>query len=204
MSEHLYRRLLLVRHGQYDAKTINGVTDGNLTEIGQAQAEHTAQFLKSLPVTAIRHSTLIRATETAQIIVASLPNVPMTASKHLCECVPAKPKAAEPLTEQWQEWLARQKLAPSDYRQQAAQAQHAYKMLFSSTEPGLEVVVSSGNLIGYLIARAFGAPASHWIRTRVNLCSISKVFVTSNRSSVPLVESIGDMSHLPKELQLYH
>jgi broad specificity phosphatase PhoE len=77
-------------------------------------------------------------------------------------------------------------------------------MLFSSTEPGLEVVVSSGNLIGYLIVRAFGAPASHWIRTRVNLCSISKVFVTSNRSRVPLVESIGDTSHLPKELQLYH
>jgi serine/threonine-protein phosphatase PGAM5 len=204
MSEPLYRRLLLVRHGQYDAKTVDGVTDGNLTEIGQAQAEHTAQFLKTLPINAIHHSTLIRATETAQVIADALPDVPVFASKYLCECVPAKPKAAEPLTEQWQEWLAKQKLESKDYRQQAAQAQQAYKMLFSTTEPGLEVVVSSGNLIGYLIVRAFGAPASHWIRTRVNLCSISKVFVTSNRSRVPLVESIGDTSHLPKELHLYH
>jgi serine/threonine-protein phosphatase PGAM5 len=204
MSDHSYRRLLLVRHGQYEAKTINGVTDGNLTDIGCAQAKHTAQFLKTLPVTAIHHSTLIRATETAQFIAASLPDVPVIASKYLCECVPAKPKVTEPLTEQWQGWLAKQKLEPKDYRQQAAQAQKAYKMLFSSTEAGLEVVVSSGNLIGYLIVRAFGAPASHWIRTRVNLCSISMIFVTSNRSRVPLIESIGDTSHLPQELQLYH
>lgn len=203
MIDSSFRTLLLIRHGQYLASQDPAEHGGGLTDVGREQAQLTADFCRGLAVNAIRHSTLKRAVQTAEIIASSLPDVPLTASDLLRECVPAVPPR-EQLSVQWREWFDSFGMTSSEFAANAAQARKAYRWLLRGEEPGLEIVVSSGNLISYLVARAFGAPAKSWIRTRVDLCSITAIAVTSNRGSKPLVQSIGDTAHLPKQLRLFH
>ena len=204
MIDSSVRTLLLIRHGQYLASEDPAVHGGGLTDLGREQAQITADFCRNLSVNAIHHSTLKRAVQTAEIIALSLPDVPVTASDLLRECVPAVPPR-EQLSAQWCEWFDSFGMTSSEFAANAAQARKAYRWLFQNgEEPGLEIIVSSGNLISYLVARAFGAPAKSWIRTRVDLCSITAISVTSNRGPNPLVQSIGDTAHLPKHLRLFH
>jgi len=68
------RHLILVRHGQYN---LAGLTDQErqLTSLGRSQAEMTGVRLAelSLPYTAIIHSNMTRAVETAGLISRHLP-----------------------------------------------------------------------------------------------------------------------------------
>ncbi len=204
MIDSSFRTLLLIRHGQYLASQDPAEHGGGLTDVGREQAQLTADFCRGLAVNAIHHSTLKRAVQTAEIIASSLPDVPSIESDLLRECVPAVPPRDQ-LSAQWREWFDSFGMTSSEFAANAAQSRKAYRWLFRNAEEcGLEIVVSSGNLISYLVARAFGAPAKSWIRTRVDLCSITAIAVTSNRGSNPLVQSIGDTAHLPKHLRLFH
>lgn len=198
------RTLLLIRHGQYLSSSEYPQRDGGLTTLGREQAQLTANMCSSLPVTAIHHSTLPRAIEAAKIIGSSLPSISLSANPLLRECVPVVPRM-DTLSLQWQQWINSLELSPEESRSNANQSRKAYRWLFRNAEErGLEIVVSSGNLISYLVARAFGAPAQSWIRTRVDLCSITAIAVTSNRGPNPLVQSIGNTEHLPQHLRLFH
>lgn len=61
--------LIFVRHGQSEsnlAKVFTGQGDTALTELGKQQAERTAQYLKTFPITRIYASDLKRTMETAE------------------------------------------------------------------------------------------------------------------------------------------
>jgi len=87
------RHLLLIRHGQYNAKG-NTDTERSLTELGRGQAYEAAQRLRelNLPYSLIVQSTMTRATETAQIISKQFPQVPVTSCDLLREGVPFAPE----------------------------------------------------------------------------------------------------------------
>lgn len=83
MTHYIY----LVRHGEHqDAE--HGLEDGPLSSRGRRQAEAIALRLSGLPLDAIWHSPLLRATETARAISALLPSVEPEASSLLFDCVP--------------------------------------------------------------------------------------------------------------------
>lgn len=68
-------RLLLVRHGESEGnanRVFQGRSDFGLTVRGRLQAEHTAEALLGLGVTALVTSPLRRATETARVLGGAL------------------------------------------------------------------------------------------------------------------------------------
>jgi serine/threonine-protein phosphatase PGAM5 len=86
--------LYLIRHRQYMYDATSG--EGSLTDLGREQARLTAQRMHMLPISAIYCSTLQRAVETADIIAAELPGVPLRRSHALCECIPCVPSDDAP------------------------------------------------------------------------------------------------------------
>ena len=65
--------LYLVRHGATDPH------DGPLSDAGKRQARLTGQRLRDVPFSGIYHGPLPRATQTADLIAASLPGIPVSA-----------------------------------------------------------------------------------------------------------------------------
>jgi broad specificity phosphatase PhoE len=169
--------------------------DGPLTELGAAQAELTGRRLARLPVSVIHHSTLIRARQTAEIIAHYLPGVELRASPLLCECLPAVPAAYIPYLEG---------ASPADFAQGDRQARQVFRTWFKppaegETETTREIVVSSGNLISYLVARTLGAPGKRWVQTHIQHCGVTEVAMGGPRS--PLLLRHSDTGHLPPYLQ---
>ena len=79
----ILRRVVLVRHGQYDEHDT-----GKLTTFGRKQAAVTAHAFKGMRIDAMVSSTLIRAKETAEIIADGIGHAKVVHSSLLCECVP--------------------------------------------------------------------------------------------------------------------
>jgi len=77
--------LYLVRHGEADPH------DGPLSQAGERQAQLAGQRLKDVPFRGIYHGPLPRAAQTAGLIAASLPGVPVCASDLAGDYVPFAP-----------------------------------------------------------------------------------------------------------------
>ena len=77
-----------------------------LTEMGRRQADATGKRLKALkiPFTTIHYSTVVRATETAQIICEAFPDIPTKSTDLLREGAPIRP---EPPSRHWkpEKWV---------------------------------------------------------------------------------------------------
>ncbi len=191
-----FRVLYLVRHGQYQrAFTSPETPDGPLTELGAAQAELTGRRLARLPIAVIHHSTLIRARQTAEIISRYLPGAELRPSPLLRECLPAVPTTYIPYLEG---------ASPADFAQGDRQAREVFRKWFrpppeDATETIREIVVSSGNLISYLVARTLGATGKQWISTSIQHCGVTEVALGGPRKSLLLRHS--DTGHLPPDLQ---
>lgn len=164
------RHLYIVRHGQYERQTgFPDTPDGPLTELGRVQAGRIAERLAGVPVTAVYASTLLRAQQTAKIIVEQLPGVPLDFDPLLCECVPSVPAdhahhfAGLPTT-----WLT----------DGPALADAAYdKFVVGSEDDRYEVLVSSGNLISFLACRVIEAPRDQWINVDMQHCALTEIHI---------------------------
>jgi len=75
--------LYLVRHAAADPH------DGPLSEAGKEQARLTGQRLREVPFSGIHHGPLPRAAQTAELIAACLPGVPVSACDLAGDCRPA-------------------------------------------------------------------------------------------------------------------
>ncbi len=192
-----YRIMYLVRHGQYEATlAAPDPGDGPLTEVGREQAHRVGRRLSSLPVSVIHHSTLMRATETAQIIASYFPEIEVRSSPLLKECLPSVPAPAVA--------LLGESATPEHLRRSDRQAQQVYRQWFQfpaadAEETTREIIVSSGNLISYLIARLIGASGRQWIHTTIQHCGVSEVVLGGGRER--LVLRHNDTGHLPTRLQ---
>lgn len=170
--------------------------DGPLTALGREQADYTGRRLSGFTVAVIHHSTLLRATETAQIIAAHFPGVELRATPLLKECAPSFSPAARALLGDL--------TTDEERRRGDAQGRQVFRQWFQplaadATEGSREIVVSSGNLISYLICRTQGAPGRQWIHTTIQHCGISEVLLGGVRERLLLRHN--DTGHLPERLQ---
>lgn len=188
------RHLILARHGDYNsAIEFPANPDGHLNELGRKQAEALADRLQHLTLEAIHTSSLIRARETTEIIAARHPNVPVHVDDALQECIPPIPKGLEALFT----------AIPADFIAAGpAKAAHAFAAYFTpipeEAPNRTEVVVSHGNLLGYLICQVFGAPVDAWLRADFGNCCISEVRIRPDGLMKLLYHNDG--SHLPPDL----
>jgi serine/threonine-protein phosphatase PGAM5 len=192
-----YHTLYLIRHGQYERSMAAAEPgDGPLTALGREQADQTGRRLSAFVVDVIHHSTLIRATETAQIIAAHFPGVELRATPLLKECAPTVAPAVRA--------LLGESVTEADLRRSDAQARRVFRQWFQplaadATQGSREIVVSSGNLISYLVSRTLGASGRQWIHTTIQHCGISEVLLGGDRERLLLRHN--DTGHLPGWLQ---
>lgn len=192
------RTLYLVRHGQYSRRGRRSAEpDGELTGTGRQQAALVGLRLRDVPVDVIHHSTLVRARQTAEVIAAEFPGVPLRPSPLLRECIPGLP---EVVPEAFRDFFAA--LSHSAVTEGPRQAAEAAAVLFHD-DPGdtdrHEVVVTHGNLIAHLATQALGAPPGSWIRADIHHCGITEVSMGTRRGLV--LVSHNDTGHLTSELR---
>ena len=216
------RILYLVRHGQTNRASPPFDALGNgLTDLGREQAELTAQRLRALPIDIIHHSPLRRAAETAKVIAAACPDVPVRPARLLQECIPYLPAPfIEWYTSSSDEeiWEKRQHL-PSDLKpwldmwaagtewsrieQGMQQARRSFEKYFVPAHRSTrhEIVVCHGNILRYFVCRALNVAEDAWIQTDVHNCGISEILVEPNGRT--MLVSHNDTGHLPYPLRTY-
>jgi serine/threonine-protein phosphatase PGAM5 len=180
------RKIYLIRHGEYDWQDRQST---DLTEIGVKQSRLTAQRIAALPVCAIYSSDLPRAVQTADIIRSALGDVTYRQDPGLREC--------------WLPGLPFMSVPPEILRAGEKQAADSFAKYFlpARDRDEIEIIVSHGNLIRYLVARILGRPEEIWMRMHTMNCGISEVHVEADRQM--WVVSYNDVGHIPPQLVTY-
>jgi len=189
------RILYLVRHGQYDSASLqHDKRAGGLTKLGKQQAARAATQLAKLPISIIHHSDLRRAVETAGIIHAKLPDIPLQASRLLRECIPYPPLTIP-------EWMS---LIPqSDMEAGAKQAIQAIHHFCKPTRGAdkHELLVCHGNIIRFFVACAIGAPLEAWVNMDITHCGVTEIRVDPS-GGLRLIAH-NDVGHLPLNMRTF-
>ncbi|KAL0979222.1 hypothetical protein UPYG_G00182330 [Umbra pygmaea] len=187
------RHILLIRHSQYN---LSGSADHErfLTHLGREQAELTGQRLAALGLKydILIHSSMTRATETAQIISKYLPGVELVSCDLLREGAPIEP--VPPVTH----W----KPDAVQYHEDGARIEAAFRRYIhradpKQTEDSYEIIVCHANVIRYFVCRALQFPPEGWLRMGLNNGSIT--WITVRPSGRVALRTLGDSGFMPPD-----
>jgi len=184
------RFLYLVRHGEAD-------DDGALTAAGRQQATAAGERLRHVRFSAIRHSPLQRAEETAELIADHLPGVPMGPSGLLGDYLPPVPglpdlpPAYAALVDSY---------TPDERAEGAELAAAAIDRYARPTgRGGSELLVTHNFLIGWFVRHAVEAPDWRWLG--LNQCHGAITVLLYRTSGPAALVSYNDIGHLPPPLR---
>lgn len=181
------RTLYLARHG--DAA-------GLLTDAGREQATLLGTRLAALPVTAVFHSPEERARETAALVSAALPDVPVTESPLVGDYLPYEPAEDELAPEFAPVALAHL----ADYPGRETGPDLAARALaeFTTPEERSDVLITHSQIVTWFVRAALGAPAARWLG--VNAANAALTIIQYRRGWPPVLVSFNDQAHLPESL----
>ncbi|HSS92085.1 MAG TPA: histidine phosphatase family protein [Streptosporangiaceae bacterium] len=185
--------LYLVRHGEAVPH------DGPLSPAGEQQARLTGRRLKDVPLSAIHHGPLPRAAQTAGLIAACIPGVPVSASDLAGDYIPSDP-APDDLPPSYASFVAGFSAAE---RARGPRLAAAAIDRFTQAGPGdgdnHELIVTHNFLIGWLVSQALAAPSWRWLGLNQMNCALS---VIAYRAGLPpALISFNDAGHLTPELR---
>ena len=185
--------LYLVRHGQAEPH------DGPLSEAGQQQARLTGLRLRHVPFSAIYHGPLPRAAQTAGLIAACLPGVPVTTCDLAGDYLPSVPDP-DGLPPRFAAFLAGFSAAERAAGPKlAAAALERFVRADGGPDDTYELVVTHNLLIGWLVSQALDAPPWRWIGLNQMNCAIT--ILTCLPGPLSSLVSFNDAGHLPPELR---
>ncbi len=178
------KTLLLIRHASYNGEAID--------EAGRRQSLCTAERLRTYPVRVIHSSTMLRAVQTAEIIAAVFPGIPMRHSTLLCECIPSVPRNVSKEDRR----AAREKM-----KEDRTRAIRAFARYFKppSGQNRCEIVVCHGNIIRYMLARLLKLGAHGWQQFGTRHCGLTEIKIASTGDME--IVTYNDTGHLPLDLQ---
>ncbi|MBO3750011.1 histidine phosphatase family protein [Streptosporangiaceae bacterium NEAU-GS5] len=186
-------QLYLVRHGEQDPAS-GHAPDGGLSQLGCEQADRLGRRLRTVPFSAIHHSPLARAAQTADIVAGHLPTVP----RHDCHFVADRtpvPSAGQRgrYPDRWHAWLDG---VPDDERDEDATALQAAVAHFGVTGDNdrQELLITHNFVIGWFVRHMLDAPEWRWIGLNQANCAITIVQWDSDRP--PTLVSFNDTGHL--------
>lgn len=187
------RHICLIRHSQYNLKG-DGDKERVLTPLGREQAEFTGQRLAALGLKydVLIHSSMTRATETANIISKYLPGVELESCDLLREGAPIEP--VPPVTH----W----KPEAAQYHEDGARIEAAFRRYIhradaKQKEDSFEIIVCHANVIRYFVCRALQFPPEGWLRMGLNNGSIT--WLTIRPSGRVGLRSLGDSGFMPPD-----
>ncbi|XP_022048506.1 serine/threonine-protein phosphatase PGAM5, mitochondrial isoform X4 [Acanthochromis polyacanthus] len=187
------RNILLIRHSQYNLSG-NNDKERILTPLGREQAELTGQRLAALGLKydVLIHSSMTRATETANIISKHLPGVDLVSCDLLREGAPIEP--VPPVTH----W----KPDAVQYHEDGARIEAAFRRYIHRADPtqkedSYEIIVCHANVIRYFVCRALQFPPEGWLRMGLNNGSIT--WLTIRPSGRVALRTMGDSGFMPPD-----
>ncbi|WP_418961091.1 histidine phosphatase family protein [Streptomyces tritici] len=191
------RYLYLTRHGEASAD------ESELTEAGRRQAALLGERLRGVPLAAIHHGPLARATETARLVGEQLDGVPLRRSAAAGDYIPYLPTREELPSGTADAMLGFLNRFPAEEREQgpglAAAALAEFTGPVDGDEPRHELVVTHNFLVGWLVRAAFGAPEWRWMG--VNHANAALTVIRYAPGRPPSVLLFNDTGHLPAELR---
>jgi probable phosphoglycerate mutase len=186
------RFLFLVRHGEAPG-------DGALSAAGREQARLTGERLRDVPFGGICHGPLPRAAQTAELIAASLPGVPVSASDLAGDYLPSDPDPAG-LPPSYARFVAAFPAAErAEGPQRAAAALDRFARPGNGQADEYELVVTHNFLVGWLVSQAMAAPPWRWLGVNQLNCAISVIAYPAGLPARLL--TFNDASHLSPGLR---
>ncbi|XDV21265.1 hypothetical protein PO909_026387 [Leuciscus waleckii] len=186
------RYICLIRHSQYNLKG-EGDKERILTPLGREQAELTGQRLAALGLKydVLIHSSMTRATETANIISKYLPGVKLESCDLLREGAPIEP--VPPVAH----WKPEAAYHEDGARIEAAFRRYIHRADAKQKEDSFEIIVCHANVIRYFVCRALQFPPEGWLRMGLNNGSIT--WLTIRPSGRVGLRSLGDSGFMPPD-----
>ena len=184
------RYLYLIRHGEAD-------DDGALTRAGRQQASAAGERLRYIRFSAIRHSPMQRAEETADLIADFLPGVPVGASGLLGDYLPpvsGQPDLPPPCAALLSSYTPEERSEGAELASAAIQ-----RYARPAGQDDSELIVTHNFLIGWFVRHALDAPDWRWMG--LNQCN-GGITVILYRTGMPAsLVSFNDIGHLPPALR---
>ena len=186
------RFLFLVRHGEASG-------DGELSEAGREQARLTGQRLRDVPFSGIWHGPLPRAAQTAELIAASLPGVPVSECDLAGDYFPSDPDPAG-LPSAYARFVAAFPAAErAEGAKRATVALERFARPGGAAEDEYELLVTHNFLIGWLVSQAMAGPPWRWLGVNQMNCAISVIAYAAGLPASLL--TFNDAGHLSPELR---
>ena len=187
------RFLYLVRHGRADPH------DGPLSHAGQEQARLTGRRLKDVPFSGICHGPLPRAAQTASLIAACLPGVPVSVSDLAGDYLPSAPDPAG-LPPAYASFVAGFSAAErSEGPARAEAALERFARPGDGPEDSYELLVTHNFLIGWLVSQAMAAPSWRWLGLNQMNCAVTVLAYQPGLPAGLIIFNVA--SHLPPGLR---
>ncbi|WDZ84223.1 histidine phosphatase family protein [Micromonospora cathayae] len=186
------RYLHLARHGE-------AVDDGPLSPAGREQARLLGRRMVELPITAVHHSPLPRATQTAHLAAEALPGVPVRPCDLLTDHVPPVPDRSA-LPEVYARFL--DGLPAEDAARGAslsAAAIDRYAVPAVDDTDVHELIVTHNFVIGWFVRHALEAPVGRWLG--LNQANAALTTICYRRDRPPTLVRFNELGHLPAALR---
>ncbi|WOQ68641.1 histidine phosphatase family protein [Microbacterium limosum] len=191
MTHYIY----LVRHGEHqDAE--HGLVDGPLSPRGQRQASLIADRLSGVPLSAVWHSPLVRAAETAKIVSERMPSVEPQASALLFDCVPSGPTPDVPSA--FEPFFGAVTEAEIDAGR-AQMSDATAEFLRRRTGDVHELIITHNFVIAWFVREVLGAPEWRWMTLNQAHCGLTVIAQKQGRPWSLVTHN--DLAHLPFELR---
>ncbi len=182
------RFLHLARHGEAAA-------DGTLSRDGRAQARSLGERLAAVPLVSVHHSPLPRARETAELIGAALPGVPVRPAEELTDQVPPAPGDLPPPYRRFLDGCPADEVAAGRRLAPAAIARFARPAATDTHE----LIVTHAFVVGWFVRHALDAPAARWLGINAANAALTTILYRADRP--PALVAFNDMAHLPPALR---
>jgi serine/threonine-protein phosphatase PGAM5 len=177
-----------VRHSEQDRAPGSALNAG-LSQLGCEQADRLGRRLCAVPFSAIHHSPLARAAQTASIVAGHLPQVPRHACDFIADRTPVPSnEQRDRYPSQWHAWLDR---VPSDERDEGAAGLPAAVEHFGVTGDSNrhELLITHNFVIGWFVRHALDAPVWRGIGLNQANCAITVVKWDSDQPPFPGLNS---------------
>jgi len=186
--------LYLARHGEHlDAE--HGVDDGPLSPRGKRQAALLSDRMSGVPLTAVWHSPLRRAAETAAILAERLPAIEPEPTALLFDCVPTG--ITEETPSSYHSFFGG--VTESQIEAGRAQLADAAEEFLARKSSAHELLVTHNFVIAWFVREVLQAPEWRWMTLNQANCGLT---VLAQKPGRPwTLVSHNDLSHLPYELR---
>lgn len=183
------RFLHLARHGDADAS-------GDLSDAGREQATLLGRRLAQQAVATVHHGPLPRAAQTAALVAAALPGVPVHAAEEVGDYLPPVPDAST-LPEPYARFL--RDASPAEQKRGADLAAAAIARHAGPEGGTHELIVTHSFAIAWFVRHALDAPVARWLGLNAANAALTTILYRPDRP--PALVAFNDQSHLPERLR---